>query len=84
MGQDTTNDPPFPGANRNLQVRGLLRWRSRLDTNNTNNQTTQHVRADGDAELYGCWCCLCPVVNDGVEGLGLVGFDLRQEKGVRW
>ena len=49
MGRDTTSDPPFPGANRNVQGRSLLLRNSRLDTNNTNNQTAQHSHQLGHA-----------------------------------
>ena len=41
MGQDATNDPPFPGANRNVQGRSLLRQHSKLDTNDAHDQTAQ-------------------------------------------
>ena len=47
MGWDATNDPPFPGANQDLQGRGILRRRSRLNTNNTNDQTARRCHQLG-------------------------------------
>ena len=43
MGREATNNPPFPGANRNVQGRILLRRSSQLDTNNTNDQPDQRI-----------------------------------------
>ena len=49
MGRDTNNNPPFPGANLNVQGRSLLRQNSRLDKNNTNNHTAQRSHQLGHA-----------------------------------
>ena len=49
MGQNTTNDPPFPGANQNLQGQSLLHWRSRLDINDNNDQAAQRSHQLGHA-----------------------------------
>ena len=54
MVRGATNDPPFPGANRDLQGRGLLCRRSQMDTNNTNDQTSHRchqIRHSGFASV---------------------------------
>ena len=49
MGRDATNDPPFTGENRNAQGRIFLRRCSRLDKNDTNDQTAQRSHQFGHA-----------------------------------
>ena len=47
MGRDATNNPPFPGANRNVQGQSLLRRRSRLETNETIDHTAHRIHQLG-------------------------------------
>ena len=70
MGWETTNKPPFPGANRNLQGQILLGRCSRLDKNGINDQTAQRSHKLGHAGF-------ASVIN-------IIDVSKRQKISVRW